>query len=57
MPACVICQKNATVGLRGTIEKDYVDLCAFHAGMLQMILETIGCSDYVKWRPLFEKSG
>jgi len=55
MTLCVICQKNAHVGLRGTFEKEYVDLCAFHAGMMQMILETIGVSNSIKWRPYYEK--
>jgi len=55
MKNCVFDKDIATVGLRGIIERDYVLLCPFHAGMMQMILEKIGCADSVKWRPLYEK--
>jgi len=55
MNECIICNQTATTGVRGTIEKDYVYTCSFHAGMLQMIFEKLNVSDSIKWRPLYEK--
>ena len=52
---CGLCKESATVGVRGTIEKDYVYFCSFHAGAMQMIFEKVRVSDSVKWKPLFEK--
>jgi len=57
---CVICGDEATVAVRGTVAKEYVNTCPFHAGMLQMIFEKVAVSDSVKWRPIFtegEKNG
>ena len=52
---CCLCKKPVTVGVRGTIEKNYVYFCSFHAGAMQMIFEKVRVSDSVKWKPLFEK--
>ncbi len=49
---CALCNLKPTTAVRGTIEKNYVEFCSFHAGAIQMILETIKVSDSVKWRPL-----
>ena len=51
---CPFCGDKATVGVRGFIAREYVNLCPFHAGMLQMIFEKLHVSDSVKWRPLFD---
>jgi len=52
---CVICSKEATTAARGTIEKDYINFCSFHAGAMQIIFETLNVSDSIKWRPLVIK--
>ncbi len=49
---CVLCKEKPTIGVRGTVEKDYVYLCSFHSGSLQMIFELINVQNQVKWRPL-----
>jgi len=54
-PECPFCGDKATVAVRGLAGKEYVNLCPFHAGMLQMIFEKVNVSDSVKWRPLFDK--
>jgi len=52
---CMLCKEEATIGVRGTIQKDYAHFCSFHAGAIQMILEILHVNDEVKWRPLYEK--
>lgn len=49
---CVLCKDDATIGVRGSLEKKYVMVCSFHAGSLQMIFELLNTQDSVKWRPL-----
>lgn len=56
MSVCVLCTDPATTAIRGRFESKYLDLCTFHAGALQMILETLRMSDEVKWRPLYKKN-
>jgi len=51
---CPFCGDKATVGVRGFVTKEYVNLCPYHAGMLQMIFEKVHVGDSVRWRPLFE---
>jgi len=55
MIKCIFCDEMATVGVRGTVQTDYVSVCPFHAGMLQMIFEKLHVSDSIKWRPYFEE--
>jgi len=55
MDKCVLCGERPTTAVRGNIEKEYVNLCSYHAGALQMIFEKVGVSNSVKWKPLFEK--
>jgi len=47
-----LCKENASVGARGTVQKDYVYACGFHAGSLQMIFEILNVQDSIKWKPL-----
>ena len=54
MRKCVFCDEMATVGVRGIVLTNYIHTCPFHAGMLQMILETLHVSDSIKWRPYYE---
>ena len=54
-PECPFCGDKVTVAVRGFVGKEYVKLCPYHGGMLQMIFEKVNVSDSVKWRPLFDK--
>jgi len=49
---CVFCTEEATTAVRGTVAKDYVNMCSFHAGMMQTIFEKLDVSNSVKWKPL-----
>ena len=51
---CSLCDEVATTAVRGTIAKDYVNFCSFHAGAIQMILEKLDVSNSVKWKPLIQ---
>lgn len=53
---CSLCDAIATTAVRGTIAKDYVNFCSFHAGAIQMILDKLDVSNSVKWKPLVQKS-
>jgi len=49
---CALCQDTPTTAVRGTIEKEYVNFCSYHAGAVQMILKTLNVDMSVKWKPL-----
>lgn len=49
---CVLCKDQPTTAVRGTVVKEYVNFCSFHAGAVQMILDTLDVSMSVKWKPL-----
>lgn len=49
---CALCKDNPTTAVRGTIEKEYVEFCSFHAGAVEMILKTLNVDNSVKWKPL-----
>ena len=53
---CVICKEAARVAVRGYIEQDYVNVCSFHAGVFQAIIERLGLMNFVKWKPLYENN-
>jgi len=49
---CALCKDQPTTAVRGTIQKDYLNFCSFHAGAVQMILKTLDVDMGVKWKPL-----
>jgi len=49
---CALCKDQPTTAVRGTIQKDYLNFCSFHAGAVQMILKTLDVDMSVKWKPL-----
>ncbi len=49
---CALCKDIPTTAVRGTIEKEYVKFCSFHAGAVEMILKTLNVDNSVKWKPL-----
>jgi len=49
---CALCKDVPTTAVRGSVAKEYVNFCSFHAGAIQMILDTLDVSMSVKWKPL-----
>ncbi len=49
---CALCKDQPTTAVRGSIAKEYVNFCSYHAGAVQMILKTLDVDMSVKWKPL-----
>lgn len=49
---CVLCKDTSTTAVRGSVAKEYVNFCSYHAGAVQMILKTLDVDMSVKWKPL-----
>jgi len=49
---CGLCKDTPTTAVRGSVAKEYLKFCSFHAGAVEMILKTLDVDMSVKWKPL-----
>ncbi len=49
---CALCKDTPTTAVRGSVAKEYVEFCSFHAGAVEMILKILDVDMSVKWKPL-----